>query len=165
MASQESYDNYYADKAAQAQLQATRDALAFLKEQWEQQRADQEPWRKMGGGAANKLGYLMGLEGYTTPSLTAVGARAPIGSSGYPPPNDSSMPPGPPTPSGGGGGAPPYDQRDNSYANPLALITGMGGAGGDDMVEVQAPTGERRRMPKSQAQRFVQMGATLIGTA
>src|SRR3990167_5362247 len=70
MASQESRDNYAADEAARAQLQATREALQFLRDQWAQQREDQRPWMQMGGGAANRLGYLMGLEGYAPANLT-----------------------------------------------------------------------------------------------
>src|SRR3990167_10859434 len=69
MASQESRDNYAADEAARAQLQATREALQFLRDQWAQQREDQQPWMQMGGGAAKRLGYLMGLEGYAPANL------------------------------------------------------------------------------------------------
>ena len=184
MASQESRDNYYADAAARAQLQATREALQFLRDQWTQQRADQQPWMRLGSGATDKLGFLMGIPGFAGSMLTAGaipsgwtkgternwpgGGTPPPGSP--PPPGDGAPPPDQTPPPGDGGGGPggPGEDVPNwpSGVSPLALITGMAGAsrGSADpgLVQVQAPDGEIRRMPRSQAQRFAQLGARIL---
>ena len=50
-----------ADRAAQLQYQASQNALAFQKQQWDTQQQNMAPWLSAGKGALGQLNYEMGL--------------------------------------------------------------------------------------------------------
>lgn len=72
--------NASSDRAAEAQLQASREALAFLKEQWAQDRADFAPYLEAGRGALGRINEGMaGRSAGPLPEHIARGALGPRG--------------------------------------------------------------------------------------
>ncbi len=76
--------SHQTSKATEAQLQATREALALQKQMYEQTRADTGPYRALGGGSANTLSYLLGTSGhpegvqpFTDTTIAPMGTAAP----------------------------------------------------------------------------------------
>lgn len=55
--------NNAAKKAADAQLNASREAIDEQRRQYDQTRTDLAPWRDRGAGAANRMAVMMGLSG------------------------------------------------------------------------------------------------------
>ena len=165
MASKEQQDQAAAQAAANAQLQAMREALAFLREQYSQQREDQAPFTKIGGGAVNKLGYLMGIQGYQplraggpgSQETDAGGRRG--GPFGLPPQTGA----GGSDPAGSDWPVPDSPRRrgpiEGGYASsPLALIAGTTAPS----VRLRAPTGETRSVPADQVDQYLARGAQRI---
>ena len=67
-----------AKKAAKEQAKATQAAIAEERRQYDQTRADLEPWRNTGASAVNRLGVLMGLSpghGYSGSLEQSIGDR------------------------------------------------------------------------------------------
>ncbi len=59
--------------AAEMQLQAAQESIAEQRRQYDVNRSDLAPWRTAGGGAINKLAYLMGID---MPANPAAGSNA-----------------------------------------------------------------------------------------
>lgn len=164
-----------ADRAADIEAQAAKDALAFLKEQWEQSRADFAPWLEMGTNATNRLNT--SLQAMPQPSATpppGVARRlqnAPtmesfgVGAGTLAP--RTQQPPQPLAQ----GGAPPgpqgplvlnQAQPGVNTAQPVAM-NGFGGAGGGgEMVQMQIGN-VVKPVPAAMVGRWKARGAQVVG--
>ena len=170
------------DRAAEAQLQANREALDFLKQQWETARADFQPWLTTGTTATNKLNE--SLTNMTAPGLPAKLRQRMEG--GYDPQTGRLTPtPAPTTLSQfnqPGGGINLSKRPDNVSTTMPVPVPRQPRLGNEDtladfnrtplsstqpvrhsrLVRVQAPDGEIRELPLVQAARAMQLGARRV---
>jgi hypothetical protein len=140
-----------AKKAAAVQTDYGNRALDLQKQMYEQDRADQQPYRNIGYGALNTLGSMMGPKfnqggGGFQPSMGG-------GGGGF----SFNGPPSPSSPMGGGGGFMGGPRPGGSGQTPMA--SGSGGG----MVLMQAPNGQTKQIPREQVAHYQQMGARVVG--
>ncbi len=133
-----------AEHAADTQAAAAQQGLDFQKQVYGQRRSDLQPAIGYGGAAANRLGYLLGLEPNAAPS---------------------SMPgvaPQPPAPAPAAAVAPSGPGTGHGLGSLIARDTGRN-------VLVRAPSGESKAMPYDQAQAYLQhypqAGLQIVGGA
>lgn len=126
-----------ANRAAQLQYDLGNRSLDFQRQMWETGRNDMMPWMNMGRSALGTLGSRMGL-----------------GSGGGPPM---------------GGGEPRsvgYGQTPNAAANGGGSTLGslgQGGYAGPQMVQMKAPNGEVRPVPRTMVEHYKARGAQVVG--
>lgn len=138
-----SHANTEAAKIAAAEADK---ALAIQQQQYALQRQDTAPYRALGQGAVNNLGYLGGID--TTSNLTPLSSTVP-----------TTLPPPLPTPSGAPGSAPTAGPP-TAPLNPPTMAQQMSGSGN---VRIQDPsTGLVHLIPQSQAQAAQQAGGRLV---
>jgi len=129
-----------ANRAADLQYRSTQDALNFQREQWNQARQDFAPYLQMGRQSLGTLGNMMGFQGGSSPM--AQGPQGPPMAQG-----GAGMPPGGAMPSGGGG---------------TLGSMGQGGYSAPEMVWMQAPTGDKRQVPRAMVEHYRSRGAQVI---
>ena len=130
-------------KGVKAQREGTQQALGLQRGLYQQGRADLDPYRQFGVGAAGNLARLVGL-----PSLPQ-GQPETFGTSGQ---WWNSQ--GPRNTGFAGGAVPP-----SRSATPFTRLMGQ-----EAMVTVRAPTGETRQVPISQSDHWRKRGALIMQT-
>jgi hypothetical protein len=129
-----------AHEAANQEVAAGTKALNLQTQQFQAGQQALAPYQ-FGGPAMSGLNY-------------HVGTQPPQGGGGMPPAGGAGPAPTLGGLAGYGGGM---------SATPTSAPAGMPGQGGAGTVLLQAPTGETRRVPQDQAQRYVALGAKVIG--
>ena len=167
------------DRAAEAQLQANREALAFLKQQWETARADFQPYLNLGHASAGRLNEYV----TNTPSPTMPANLRQQMEGGYDPqtytPRSNWTPPATTTAPRSlaqfnqpGGVIDLSKQPDGVFtAQPVPKPQGSVASLADfgrppmmppQMVLLEAPTGERKAVPVNRVNAYLARGAKRV---
>lgn len=146
-------------QAAQVQTDYGNKALDLQKQMYEQDRADQAPYRNIAYGALNTLGSMMG------PSFNAGGGGFRPSMGGQP---SGSANGAPPMAQGLhlGSTAPPSPMTPQDLPAPVSVGSGMtpaAAANGGDTVLMRAPNGATARIPRDQVSHYAAKGATVLG--
>ena len=131
-----------AKSAAETQAASGDKALALQKQMYDQTRADLQPWVTQGSSAVGTLGALMGLGGKVNGQTVAGTSASPSTAS-----QGATL----------GSLATPQNTQDMGLVHPAQQ-----NGGEDRMVTIQAPTGETKQMPLSQAGQYLSRGARLM---
>lgn len=161
-----------AKDAAKTQVEASDKALDLQRDMYNQNRADQEPYRNVGSQAITTLGSLMGLPsgpvGGTSKAMTLGGLTEGPGHFGtdgrYVPPMAPTVGQAMPRPGAQNpyAGLPPHPDFVTDPARARTASSFATGQAGQRMVTVQAPDGETRQVPEHMAERIVAAGGKLV---
>lgn len=147
-----------ADRAAEYQDKALQRAIDLQRDMYQQDRNDRAPYRAAGQGSIGRLGHLLAVPGFESGATAFQPQPGPFDQ----PPRDSlpTLPPaGQSMNLGNLGQASPGVVPPQMQGMPGMQAPSMPPPMGGQMVTLQAPDGEIRQFPMSEAQRLIARGA------